>query len=487
MDKIVTMMKFMLSFKGVCIVIVSLCVWVLFQQFRKRRKYIKILPSQVIGLIQVLGLRKYPEIKLPPTAVVWLFTTAMFHLFKKETLFAVWLGFTPFINLNKPEAVEVMLTVAGSYGEKWKSRRKLLTPAFHFEILKDFLPVINEKSMLLVKIFEKEVYKDYTSILPPITLCSLDIICETTLGINLNCQENKDSEYVQAVKNVSDELTKRITSVISWYDFTFFLTKGRSIRKDLTLLHSFTMSVIQERKKDMLRGEIEGRDRKRKPLMDLLLQHHIETKELTEKDIREEVDTFAFEGHDTTSLAMTWALYFIGLYKDVQAKIHEELDQIFGDDKERPVTAEDLKYLKYLECVLKESLRLNPSVPVIGRKADKDMAICGYPIPKGASLIICPYMMHRNEEFFPNPEVFDPDRFTPENSAHRHPYAYIPFSAGSRNCIGQRFAMIEEKIVVANILRNYSLESLDPRDKVLSTLELILRPLEEVRIKLRRR
>ncbi|GFW21917.1 cytochrome P450 4c3 [Trichonephila clavipes] len=177
--------------------------------------------------------------------------------------------------------------------------------------------------------------------------------------------------------------------------------------------------------------------KKRQALMDLLLDQHINGQQLTEEDITEEIDTFMFEGHDTTATAMNFSLYCIGLYPEVQRKIHEELDSIFGEDTERPVTRDDVRDMKYLECVIKESLRLYPSVPLIGRMLNEDFNHNGMVIPKGTALNFFIVSIHRNPEIFPNPEVFDPDRFSPENVVKRHPFAYLPFSAGPRNCIGR--------------------------------------------------
>ncbi|GFU98146.1 cytochrome P450 4V2 [Trichonephila clavipes] len=368
------------------------------------------------------------------------------------------------------------------HGSKWKSRRKLLTPSFHFEILKDFLPIFNEQSQVLVKQLRNEITKDSTDISMPITLCSLDIICETTLGVSIGAQENSDSQYI---KSVSRSLTVYIKINLSQnvnfdvrctFSGKLFFT-GRELKHHLKVLHDFTRSVIKEKKKKLLSGEKNVNEkRKRKALMDVLLEHHIQMKDLTEEDIREEVDTFAFEGHDTTATGIYWALYNIGLNKDVQEKIHEELDRIFGDDTERPVNTEDLKDMVYLDRVIKESQRLYPSVPVIARRISENTNICGYPIPEGSSCIVFVHQLHRDETVFPNPEKFDPDHFLPENSANRHPYAYIPFSAGPRNCIGQRFAVMEEKkVLISAILRNYTIESLCHRDKLPPTVELTLR------------
>jgi len=378
-----------------------------------------------------------------------------------------------------------------SHGQKWKSRRKLLTPSFHFDILKDFLPVFNEQSQTLVKSFKKETGKEYTDITMPVTLCTLDIICETTLGVSINAQENSTSDYVQAILRLSTVVMNRMLNPAYFSDWIFRFSKnGRIFHQDVRMLHDFTRSVIRKKKAEILKKRQSGNltpPKKRKALMDLLLEHHVENATLSEEDIREEVDTFTFEGHDTTSMGVSWSLYLIGLYKEIQNDLHKEMDRIFGDDVERPISTDDLKDMEYLDRVLKESQRLYPSVPMFGRTSSPGTVINGYKIPEGIACLVLTYELHRDPEVFPNPEKFDPDRFLPENSVDRSPFAYVPFSAGPRNCIGQRFAIMEEKIIVANILRNFSLESLQPRDKVLPAAELILRNAHSLKIRIRTR
>ncbi|KAF8782456.1 Cytochrome P450 4c3 like protein [Argiope bruennichi] len=430
------------------------------------------------------------------------------RLFRKEKLFCFWIIYFPFVFLLNAEAVEALINgtkhmekvwsynflhpwlgtgLLTSHGSKWKSRRKLLTASFHFDILKDFLPIFNKQAQILAMRLKRGITKDFIDIVTPVTLCSLDIICETTLGVSISAQENGESQYVKSVMRASDIVMERMANCWLWTDFIFQFTKtGKEFKHHLQVLHEFTRSIIREKKKRILSENHNNQGkRKRMALMDLLLEHHIKTKDLTEEDIREEVDTFAFEGHDTTSMGICWALYLIGLHKDVQEKVREELNQIFGDDTERDVNTDNLKDMKYLDCVLKESQRLFPSVPVIGRQTSEDTTICGYPVPKGWSCVVLVYELHRDESVFPNPEKFDPDRFLPENSLNRHPYAYIPFSAGPRNCIGQKFAQMEQKVIVSTILRHYAIESLDSRDKLIIVPELILRPTGPIRLRIR--
>ncbi|GFU03020.1 cytochrome P450 4c3 [Nephila pilipes] len=234
-----------------------------------------------------------------------------------------------------------------------------------------------------------------------------------------------------------------------------------------------------------LHGNKDSTKVKRKALMELLLELHFEAQELREEDICEEVNTFVSAGHETVSLSTTWALYLIGIYPDIQEKIHEELDRIFGTDTERDVTESDLNDLKYLNCVLKETNRLYAVAPIIGRLVKEDMNICGFKVPKGTTCLVSIYFLHRDKDVFPDPEEFDPDRFLPEHSVKIPEYGYIPFSAGPRNCIGQKFAVMEMKTIISSILRNYTIESLDSRDKVLPEMQVTLQPSIPIRVRIR--
>ncbi|GIX66982.1 cytochrome P450 4V2 [Caerostris extrusa] len=236
-----------------------------------------------------------------------------------------------------------------------------------------------------------------------------------------------------------------------------------------------------------MKGELGDDSRRPKCLLDVLLKLHIEDQVLDEEGVRQEVDTFISTGHDSISVTVKWALYLIGLYPEVQEKIHQELDSVLGADSKGPLSVADLNELKYLDCVLKESNRLYPPAAAFGRKISEEISICGYTIPKRTTVIVAPFFVHRDEDVFPDPEKFDPERFLPENSLHIPECAYIPFSAGPRDCIGRVFAEMEVKILVCHILRNFSLHSLDSRDQVHPIVKITLQSSQPARIKFRRR
>ncbi|KAK2494093.1 hypothetical protein MC885_005001 [Smutsia gigantea] len=410
--------------------------------------------------------------------------------YRRTPLLKLWLGPMPTVILYNAENVEVILTssrqidkshmykflepwlglgLLTSTGNKWRSRRKMLTPTFHFTILEDFLDVMNEQANILVNKLEKHVDRGAFNCFFYVTLCALDIICETAMGKNIGAQTNDDSEYVRAVYSYSekDGNTKGVVSI----------TQVIAERAD-------------EMKRDEGRSNGQGSSRsknKRQAFLDLLLNvTDDEGKKLSHEDIREEVDTFMFEGHDTTASAINWSLYLLGSYPEIQKKVDNELDEVFGKS-DHPATLEDLKKLKYLECVIKESLRLFPPVPLFARNLNEDCEVAGYKIVKDCQAIIVSYALHRDPRHFPEPEEFKPERFLPENSQGRHPYAYVPFSAGPRNCIGQKFATLEEKTILSCLLRHFWVESNQKREELGLAGELILRPTNGIWIKLKRR
>jgi cytochrome P450 len=195
---------------------------------------------------------------------------------------------------------------------------------------------------------------------------------------------------------------------------------------------------------------------------------------MTEEDVAEEVDTFMFAGHDTTSCAVSFALYCIGLYPEIQERVHQEMDTIFEGDAKRPVSEVDLKQMPYLECVLKESMRLYPTVPVTMRELTEKVDFGDYVLPSGTTLWLLFHALHMDPEVFPDPQKFDPERFTDENSVGRHPYAFCPFSAGPRGCIGQKFALMEAKVILAHVLRRFVVSSpLKPENLALSCAAIL--------------
>ncbi|KAM7435004.1 Cytochrome P450 4V2 [Porites harrisoni] len=442
----------------------------------------------------------------------------------KEGVFCLWLGpLYPYVLTFKPEFAEILLdsskhlTKSNDYsymipwlgtglliseGSKWRTRRKLITPTFHFRILNDFLQVFEEQAAILVTRLEKHVGKGVFNLMPFISLCTLDIICITSMDSSPNAQENNDSPYVNAVLRMSKLVHKRQRSPWLWNDVIYsFTPSGREHDKCLRILHDFTNKVIDERiadraaknnisQKEKEVGETSKEEdvfkrQKRLAFLDLLLEAY-DKGEISREGVREEVDTFMFEGHDTTAAGILFALYLLGRHPEIQQQVQEEVD-LFFDSRPETLSVDDLKDLRYLECVIKEAQRIFPSVPHFARTTTEDCQLGEFFAPKGTTVGVSPMALHRNPEIWPAPLQFDPDRFLPENSQGRHPFAFLPFSAGPRNCIGQRFALMEEKIVLSHVLRSFNVESTQTFDELLTCAELITRPKEGLFVTLGKR
>ncbi|KAK4880501.1 hypothetical protein RN001_008647 [Aquatica leii] len=347
-----------------------------------------------------------------------------------------------------------------SFGKKWKRHRKLLTPAFHFKILERFIDVFDNKSNILITKLEKLNEKEPIDIFPYITLYTLDVICEAIMETSVNAQLNPKSDYVKSVKEVCRIMMERAFSVKMWDIFFRFSKDYHKEKKAVDVLHGLSNSVIRDRSQKLENKELTDSDntsyselKHKMAFLDLLLTSTIDDEPLSHNTIREEVDTFMFEGHDTTSSGISFTLYCMSKHQEIQDKVFAEITKIVGDDKNVKMSYEHLQKMKYLEQVIKETFRLYPPVPMFTRVLTKNATFQNEILPKNLVVAISVYNLHRNAALYPKPDVFDPERFNAENSKNISLYSYVPFSAGPRNCIGQKFAMLEVKAAVTKILR----------------------------------
>ncbi|XP_025410330.1 cytochrome P450 4C1-like isoform X2 [Sipha flava] len=385
-------------------------------------------------------------------------------------------------NMMRPWLNDGLLLSSGS---KWHNRRKLLSHTFHLKTLEMYNISFNKHSRILAKkISEASANNEEISITEYITLCSLDMICETIMGVEMNAQEGKSMQYVRSIKGACRAVIDRVFKFWLWNDTIYkFTGSGRSFYKSIRVLHDFTENVIKNKQtllnntdgQNML-SEIKPHGKKQtKSFLDLLLNVLKENpNQMTDSGIREEVDTFLFEGHDTSSLAITMAIVLLGIHQDIQDRAREEVLEIIGDS-DRDVTMEDLNSMKYLEAIIKETLRLYPSVPVFTRQLETTLNIKNYIIPPKTTIVIYPYILHRTEEIYPNPEEFIPERFLNEDNKSKFLFGYLPFSAGPRNCVGQKFAMHQMKILISTILRKLKIETLGKKEDILISAQVITR------------
>ncbi|XP_075550736.1 cytochrome P450 4V2-like [Dermacentor variabilis] len=216
-------------------------------------------------------------------------------------------------------------------------------------------------------------------------------------------------------------------------------------------------------------------------LLELLVRMCVDEGTLSETEVRDEILGALEGGFDFTATGLVFALYLIGHHPEIQDKLRDEIDAAFGDDWEKPLDHEAVKSLTYMDCVLKEALRLYPPAQLVGRLVTRDTKIGNHVIPRGTLAIIALYFLHRHPRYIKDPDCFIPERFMGAKSMST--YAYVPFSAGPRNCLGQKFALREQKIILTHILRRFNVSSKVPMDKLELAISIVLNPVQGIELK----
>ncbi|KAH3851054.1 cytochrome P450 4F6-like [Dreissena polymorpha] len=357
-----------------------------------------------------------------------------------------------------------------SSGKKWDRTRRLLTPAFHVDILKNYVSTFGTCSRVLVEKWRKSTKAE--EIFHHISLLTLDSMMQCLFGFHSNCQNEKTRHpYIQGVYEVSDLIVKRIFNPLHHFNFIYFYlsSNGRKFQSACDAIHQHSERIIRERRQ-LMSTEKPG-DRNIDFLDILLTAKDSDGVGLTDKEIRDEVDTFMFEGHDSTASTISWCLYNLAKYPDVQKKCRAEILEHIGKGKE--ITWSDLNKIRYTTMAINESMRLYPAVPLLSRCLARDATLPdGRTVPKGVRVAISLFAVHRDPEVWDNPHEFDPERFTPEKNVSS--IYHLPFSIGPRNCIGMQFALTQVKVVICEVLRNFHLD-LEPGKEAQPESMLILR------------
>ncbi|HYX19646.1 MAG TPA: cytochrome P450, partial [Thermoanaerobaculia bacterium] len=204
---------------------------------------------------------------------------------------------------------------------------------------------------------------------------------------------------------------------------------------------------------------------------------------MTDAQVRDEAITIFLAGHETTANALAWTWYLLAKNPDAEARLHAEVDAVLGG---RSPTAADLPRLPWTEMVLAESMRLFPPAWIIGRRAIEPCEIGGFEVPRGSIVVVCQWVTHRDQRWFPEPERFDPERFLPAAKEARPRFAYFPFGGGPRVCIGEGFAWMEGVLVLAAIARRWRLH-LAKDQEIVPAPSITLRPRDGIRMILERR
>uniref|UniRef100_A0A8C7A0Y2 Cytochrome P450 4B1 n=1 Tax=Nothoprocta perdicaria TaxID=30464 RepID=A0A8C7A0Y2_NOTPE len=373
-----------------------------------------------------------------------------------------WFGsFMAILTVSDPDYAKTLATSSGAcvspgngllvlHGPKWHQHRKLLTPGFHFDVLKPYVALMAESTNVMLDKWEQMITDGKpVELFEHVSLMTLDSIMKCAFSCHSNCQTNRQNSYIQAVYRLCYLVHQRLSIFPYHNDIIYWLSPhGYWFRKACKLAHQHTDKVIKERKESLKdEQEFEKIQKKRHlDFLDILLCAKDENGSgLSDEDLRAEVDTFMFEGHDTTASGISWLFYCLASHPEHQTRCREEIQGILGDRD--TLRWEDLGKMTYTTMCIKESLRLYPPVPGVARQLSKPVTFHdGRSLPEGLQIPVSLYV-----------SVFDPLRFSPENVSGRHSHAFLPFAAGLRNCIGQQFAMNEMKVALALTLLRFEL------------------------------
>jgi cytochrome P450 len=366
----------------------------------------------------------------------------------------------------QPFAGEGLLTSDGSL---WKQQRKLMQPAFHPRSLASYAAVMVAQSQSLMGSFVDGETRDIGADMPKLTL---GIVVKSLFGGDLPPGAIEISRAMPAVLDAANQRLNSVLRIPSWLPTARNLREKRAVAD----LDDLLQTLIRNRRAS---GE------SHEDLLSVLLAAVDEDggAGMSDRQLRDEMMTLFLAGHETTASALTWTWYLLSRHPEVEAKLANELLRVLAD---RAPSVDDLPRLPYTEMVIREAIRLYPPAPGIGREPVEDVTIAGYKVPKGSLVLVNTYAIQHDQRFFDDPERYDPDRFAPGWEERIPRYAYLPFGGGPRVCIGNGFAMLEARLILATVAQHYKL-SLDP-DETIRPIQLVtLRPSGPVRMKIERR
>jgi len=339
-----------------------------------------------------------------------------------------------------------------SEGQHHLRQRRLVQPAFHRERLAAYASAMSECSVRWREGWQAGSTLDVSTEMPHLTL---SIVAKTLFNADVRSQASEIGDAMTTVL----QMFRLLLMPFSEYMEKLPLPYVRRFEKARARLDSTIYGLIRERRKS---GQDTG------DLLSMLLLAQDEDDRMSDQQVRDEALTLFLAGHETTANALTWTWYLLSQHPEVERRLHQEIDEVLGG---RAPEMADVPNLRYSEMILAEALRLYPPAWAIGRMATGPFSLGGVEVPGKSICILSPYLVQRDARWFPDPERFDPERWTPEGRDSRPKFSYFPFGGGARVCIGERFAWMEGVIVMAAIAQKWRLR-LAP-DQTVEPLPLI--------------
>jgi len=374
-----------------------------------------------------------------------------------------------------PRIKQVLGAVLGeglltSDGEEWRSHRRLVQPAFHSSRIEAYGAVMTESTESMMRDWVTGGEVDMRHEMMKLTL---GIVAKTLFDADLDGDlSERVGQAVTVTQEHGNDQFRRLMTLPRWVP-TAGNRRSQAAVKDLD---SILSEIIRARR-------ISGEDRGDLLSMLLLARDEDSGAGLTDRQVRDEAMTLFLAGHETTAVALTWTWVLLDQDPGVRQRLENEVDEVLQG---RPPDVKDLPNLPYVKQVIEEAMRLYPPAWTIGRQAVEAVDIGPYHLDPGSIVLVSPYAVHRQPEYFPEAETFDPDRFSPERERDLPRYAYIPFGGGPRICIGNNFAMQEACLILAAMVQKVRL-SLVPGTDLTPDPLITLRPKYPILMRLTRR
>ncbi len=329
-----------------------------------------------------------------------------------------------------------------SEDELWKRERRLIQPAFHNERIRVYAQTMVERVEAML-----DRWKDGAGIDLPAEMSrvTLEIVGRALFGAEMEADAAAMSSSIDAFMDRFEEMmTSWLPLPVAWP-----LPRNRSAQRAARRIDDIVYGMLA-RRKAAPRGD---------DLLSWLLDARDDEGAIDDPQIRDELVTLLLAGHETTSLALTWTLHLLSENPDAERTLVEEIARVLGG---RAPGAADESRLVYTRQVIEEGMRLRPPAWGIGREALADIDLDGHVIRKGTQIFLTQWVTHQDPRFFPEPQRFDPDRWSPGRRGSIPRYAYFPFGGGPRACIGMHFAMLEAVLLLACIVQRFHVEAPGP-------------------------
>uniref|UniRef100_A0AAQ5XSU7 Cytochrome P450 3A n=1 Tax=Amphiprion ocellaris TaxID=80972 RepID=A0AAQ5XSU7_AMPOC len=341
--------------------------------------------------------------------------------------------------------------------EEWKRIRSVLSPSFTSGRLKEMYAIMLKHSSNLIKNLEKKAEADaVVEVKEVFGPYSMDVVTSTAFSVDIDSINHPTDPFVANIKRmVKFNMLNPLLVLVVLFPFLLPLLEKMDVSffpsEVLKFFYSFLKTIKSDRNKNDHKNRVD--------FMQLMVDSQVaeikqEDERLTDQEILAQAMIFIFAGYETSSSTLSFVAYNLATNPHIQKTLQKEIDETFPE-KVRP-NYDGLMQMEYLDMVVNESMRLYPIATRLERVSKTSVEVNGVTVPKGTTIMIPVYTLHRDPSLWPEPEAFKPERFSKENKDNIDPYAFLPFGAGPRNCIGMRFAQLMMKLALVEILQNFS-------------------------------